>query len=59
MSVPGKKRLLTYNDLVGEYGATKTHWRNRYWAGELKSVGTVGKHLFKREDIEAALVSKP
>jgi len=56
MSVPNKKRLLTYNDLVGEFGATKYHWRDQHWRGDLPNVGTRGKHLFRREDVEKTIL---
>lgn len=50
----GKKRLLSFKELVEEYGCTDWFWRSRYWEREFQAVKMgKGKLVFDRNDIEA------
>ena len=49
------KRLLTYNEVVQEYGVNVWFWRSQVWKGRLKNCGFANKHLLDRRDIEKLL----
>ena len=44
--------LLTYKDIIDEYGLNPWFWRTKQWEGKLKNLGFKNKHQFARQDIE-------
>ncbi|VFQ43473.1 DNA-binding protein [Desulfoluna butyratoxydans] len=45
-------RLMTYKQIVDEFGASIWFWRTKKWQGKLKNCGFGNKHMFDRQDIE-------
>lgn len=50
-----KKRLLTYKDLVDEYGGTIWFWRSLVWERKLQIVTVGRKHFIDRVDADALI----
>lgn len=46
------KRLVSIEDVVSEYGGTKSLWRTRIWRRELEYVQIGRKFFFERRDLD-------